>query len=168
MDKSSILSESLRSCALLSIGLLAFGAMFELWALMKNDGDREKGERHRRVKSDYGRIKEGSHSHHGLNYPESFLADTFSRQRTHVIDERNRRNRLTRAIQTLQGLIPETDAVGQQKKGPCKAITVARAIDYIIALQRQVDQLRKASSATAQGAGVLFDPDASSNNAANC
>lgn len=120
------------------------------------------------VKSNYGCIKEGSHSHHGLNYPESFLTDTFSRQRTHVIDERNRRKRLSRAIQTLQGLMPQIDAIDKQKKGLCKAITVERAIDYIIALQREVDQLRKASSATTHGAGVLFEPDSSSNNAAHC
>ncbi|KAL2394656.1 hypothetical protein ABEF92_004214 [Exophiala dermatitidis] len=120
------------------------------------------------VKSNYGCIKEGSHSHHGLNYPDSFLADTFSKQRAHMIDERNRRNRLSRAIQTLQGLMPQMDAVGKQKKGPCKAITVERAIDYIIALQREVERLRKASSATTQDAGVLFDLDSTSNNAAKC
>lgn len=118
------------------------------------------------VKSNYGCIRDGSHSDHGLNYPESFVSDTFSKQRTHAINERNRRDRLSQAIRALQSVVPQMDSVEMQKKGPPRAITVEKAIEYIVTLQREVDRLRKESSAITQDAENLSDPKPASNNPA--
>ncbi|EXJ57651.1 uncharacterized protein A1O5_12441 [Cladophialophora psammophila CBS 110553] len=56
------------------------------------------------------------------------------------------------------------DSVDRQKRGPSRAITVEKAVDYIIALQQEVDRLRKESSTAAQDVRVLFDRNSSSNN----
>jgi len=58
------------------------------------------------------------------------------------------------------------DSVEMQKKGPPRAITVEKAIEYIVTLQREVDRLRKESSAITQDAENLSDPKPASNNAA--
>lgn len=118
------------------------------------------------VKSNYGCIRDGSHSDHGLNYPESFVSDTFAKQKTHATNERNRRDRLSQAIRALQSVVPQMDSVEMQKKGPPKAVTVEKAIEYILTLQREVDRLRKESSVVTQDAENLSDPNLASNNAA--
>jgi len=95
------------------------------------------------VKSNYECIREGKHFDHGLEYSESFVAVTFSRSAKHAAEERIRRDRLSRAIETLQSVIPSLNGVTERDKTTTKATTVERAIEYIISLKQELEKLRK-------------------------
>lgn len=95
------------------------------------------------VKSNYECIREGKHSDHGLEYSEAFVAVTVSRSAKHAAEERIRRDRLSRAIETLQSIIPSLNSVTERDKTSTKATTVERAIKYIISLKQELEQLKK-------------------------
>lgn len=84
-----------------------------------------------------------------------------------MINEKNRRDRLTRAIQALQSVMLPMESVERRGKGPSKAITVEHAVDYIVALQREIDGLRKENSTITRGAKDHSGPNSSSNDVAN-
>lgn len=102
-------------------------------------------------------MQDGDHSDHGLYYSQSFVALTLSRKAMHVLNERGRRDRLPRAIQRLQGIIPPSHLI-REGRGLSKATTVESAVDYIVALQQQLVQLAKGSTGESQTAVNVSTP----------
>ena len=107
------------------------------------------------VKSNYEHIKERNHSAHGLKYPESFVAIALSRNAKHAAGERNRRNRLSQAIESLKSTLPSLNGSKEGDKTAAKASVIEMAIRYIISLQQELEQCRRGYPIRTQG-GELF------------
>lgn len=95
------------------------------------------------IKSNYECIRERSHSEHGLNYSNSFVAITVSKNTAHVLDEWNRRRCLSRATEGLQRMVPQICLAIERGRSPSKATIIERVIGYINTLHRELDRLLK-------------------------
>lgn len=94
-------------------------------------------------------MQDGDHLEHGLCYSQSFVARTLSRKATHLLTERDRRDRLSRAIQRLQEIIPPSHLIGEGR-GPSKATRVESAVNHMVAFQQQLVELAMGNAGESQ------------------
>ena len=115
-------------------------------------------------KSNYQNLLEGTHLP-GVSYPETLSTNLTSKRTSHKIAEQGRRNRINTALQEIASLLPPTPNGATPKDAPLngkmnspgasvlltgsaaqqsnsKASTVELAIDYIKALQGELDDVK--------------------------
>jgi hypothetical protein len=98
--------------------------------------------------SNYQCLEKGNHSQLGLSYPDQVLANLISKRTCHTVAERNRRKRLTNALQEMAVLLSQgsygdwaghnsstNSSAGSQMT---KAGTVELAIEYIKILRKEL------------------------------
>jgi hypothetical protein len=96
-------------------------------------------------KSNYQNIIEGTHLP-GVTYPEALSENLTSKRTSHKIAEQGRRNRINTALQEIASLLPSGRSDGgiidSTPQSTSKASTVEMAIDYIKALQAELQDVK--------------------------
>jgi hypothetical protein len=109
-------------------------------------------------KSNYQHIVEGNYTQLGLSYPDHVLSKVISKRKGHSAAERNRRNRMSNALQEMAKLLPQgnlpsgaqnssnsgaEEAGSKRQPVTTKASTVEMAVEYIKNLQKEIVELTR-------------------------